>query len=182
MPVAGIAADAPFALDPQWLILPSATIASGAYGEPATTVDLALLHPARGIALYDILPKVTPDAVDLLQQTLDVARLSVLFPGYLPIIYRSISQSDLNNLAHMTEAAFKSEHQIDPFLDTAWTGLAAQALGYERPPTFSIGSADITAPQSLIALNPFPAEHRRVSLVATGSAAVILAALTGVTP
>ena len=57
----------------RWEVVPRPVI--GGTAEHPAQVDLALLHPGRGIALVDLAPKVTVHAVASLRQVLDAARL-----------------------------------------------------------------------------------------------------------
>jgi hypothetical protein len=115
--------EAPFALDPNWRVLHNPTISHS----PPTTVDIAFLHPARGIALFDIAPTVTADAVYRLHRTLLVARLQTIYPGPLPITYRSIPLAELAQADELTDRAFEGQAAMNG--DPAWVQLAERVLG-----------------------------------------------------
>src|SRR6185437_14429482 len=119
------------ALIPGWRCLPGALIR--AYGEEGP-VDLAALHPARGIALVAFLDEgqvASPDeARDALQVMLRDEGLPRRFPGELPIIALPVPHSARARLAATVEQAFSGLPA--PTLPPGWVDWVAALLD-KRP-------------------------------------------------
>jgi hypothetical protein len=120
------------ALIPGWRCLPDALIR--AYGEEGP-VDLAALHPARGVALIAFLEEgqvASPEeARDALRAMLDDEGLPQRFPGELPIVALPIPHSACARLAAMVEVAFSGMPAAT--LPAGWVDWVAERLTAKRP-------------------------------------------------
>lgn len=120
------------ALIPGWRCLPGALIR--AHGEEGP-VDLAALHPARGVALIAFLEEgqeASPEeARDALQVMLRDEGLSRRFPGELPIVALPIPHSARARLAATVEHAFSG--MPAPTLPPGWVDWLAERLAAKRP-------------------------------------------------
>lgn len=120
------------ALIPGWRCLPDALIR--AYGEEGP-VDLAALHPARGVALIAFLEEgqvASPEeAREALRAMLDDEGLPQRFPGELPIVALPIPHSAGARLAAMVEQAFSG--MPSPTLPPGWVDWVAERLTAKRP-------------------------------------------------
>ena len=120
------------ALIPGWRCLPGAVIR--AYGEEGP-VDLAALHPARGVALIAFLDdgqEASPEeARDALQVMLRDEGLSRRFPGELPIVALPVPHSARSRLAATVERAFSG--MPAPTLSPGWVDWVAERLAAKRP-------------------------------------------------
>jgi hypothetical protein len=153
-----------FALDPNWIILDRPTIASGAPGSPSVTVSLALLHPTSGIALLDLAPAWTPNAVACLHQTLIAARLGLIY-SVPPILYRQINPAEMDDLAGLMTEMFTQEPRITG--NPAWTYLALRILAGTR--------VLATVPATLPTATLKPALHRQPRLAVEAASAFLIA-------
>ena len=122
-------------------------------------VCFALLHPERGIALLDVAPEKTPDAVDRLRRGLAAAKFQKTFAGSLPIVYRRLAQEDLLHLGDIVGAAFAEEQAIGLHGEHRWIGLACRILGGARVSDFACPDS-IGQESSLFVLPPKVAERR----------------------
>ena len=117
---------------PGWRCLPDAVIR--AHGEEGP-VDLAALHPARGVALIAFLEEgqlASPEeARDALRAMLDDEGLSRRFPGELPIVALPVSHSARVRLAATVEQAFSGLSA--PTLPPGWVEWVAERLAAKRP-------------------------------------------------
>jgi hypothetical protein len=120
------------ALIPGWRCLPGALIR--AHGEEGP-VDLAALHPARGVALIAFLDdgqEASPEeARDALQVMLRDEGLPRRFPGELPIIALPVPRSARARLAATVEHAFSG--MPAPTLPPGWVDWVAERLAAKRP-------------------------------------------------
>lgn len=156
-------------MNPQWIALHNPTIA---HNPQPTTVSLAFLHPARGIALVDVAPALTPNAVHKLYQTLLAARFTAIYPSYIPIVYCQITRLDL--LSDQLEAMFWKDKTMDLPRNLGWVNWAEKVLGGVR----------VIVPADAVALVPPEPEllsRSRVYVVPAAATAVpiVLAALVG---
>lgn len=130
----GLAPAEASALIPGWRCLPGALIR--AHGEEGP-VDLAALHPARGVALIAFLEEgqvASPDeARDALRAMLDDEGLPRHFPGELPIVALLVSQTARARLAATVEHAFSD--MPAPTLLPGWVDWVAERLTAKRPAT-----------------------------------------------
>ena len=117
---------------PGWRCLPDAVIR--AHGEEGP-VDLAALHPARGVALIAFLEEgqlASPEeARDALRAMLDDEGLPRRFPGELPIVALPVSHSARVRLAATVEQAFSGLSA--PTLPPGWVEWVAERLAAKRP-------------------------------------------------
>ncbi|MFZ4405955.1 MAG: hypothetical protein ACOYOH_01375 [Paracraurococcus sp.] len=127
----GIAAGAgglPFlaGLEAGWVVLPRAVI--GGAGEAPVTIDIVLLHPARGIALLEAAPRWTPGAPARLRRRLALAQFAAIFPGHLPILHLPLQRDALEGLPPCLAAAFAQEAPLDLPGGDAWMAVVQRAL------------------------------------------------------
>jgi hypothetical protein len=106
----------------------------GGTAEHPARVDLALLHPGRGIALVDLAPRTTAHAVTSLRRVLDAARLPARHPGSLPITYCRLAPGEVSHLPHLLDVAFAAEPPLT-VADAGWTATVRALL--EAGPTAS---------------------------------------------
>lgn len=86
------------------------------------TIQIVLIRPAAGVALIEIEPVWTPDALDLFGALLAEADFSRRFPGHLPVIHRRMRQVDVPMLAMLLADAFLWLEPISLDLDEPWEG------------------------------------------------------------
>jgi len=122
-------------------------------------VCFALLHPERGIALLDVAPENTHDAVGRLRRGLAAAKFQKTFAGSLPIVYRRLAQEDLLHLGDVIGAAFSEEQAIGLHGEHRWIGLACRILGGARVSDFAYPDS-IGQESSFFVLPPKVAERR----------------------
>src|SRR5690348_5499776 len=124
-------AEAP-ALIPGWRCLPGAVIR--AHGEEGP-VDLAALHPARGVALIAFLDEgqvASPDeARAALRAMLDDEGLPQRFPGELPIVALPVPHGARGRLAATVEHAFSG--MPAPTVPPGWVDWVAERLTSKSP-------------------------------------------------
>lgn len=125
-----------------WTILPNPTLP----GDPPTSPSYAALHPARGIALVDVAPFSTPNAVTRLRAGLAMIGFDRTFPGHLPIIQVQVAAFDCMTLTAYLETVFAAEASITLATDPETQKWPAQALRV-------LGNADLA---SLPAFMPAP--------------------------
>jgi hypothetical protein len=159
----GLAPSAP-ALIPGWRCLPGAVIRAGGEEGP---VDLAALHPTRGVALIAFLDagqEASPEeARDALRTMLRDEGLQRRFPGELPIIALPVPRAARAQLAEMIEHAFSG--MSVPTLPAGWIDWLAERLAAERP------SAAPTAPRLLAPCRDEPMPEKVVSALLLTAAA-----------
>jgi hypothetical protein len=126
--------DRPFAgtpeeLGPDWLILRDCRLGATARGGLASV----LLHPARGVAVLDILPSRTPDAAEAVRARLYAARFPAIFAGHLPVVHLQATSRQMPFLPSLLEDAFAAQPPLSLPGGDAWVGVAARALTAEHP-------------------------------------------------
>jgi hypothetical protein len=99
---------------PGWLAMPRCRVGG-------QILPLVLLHPRYGIAIQGG----PPDAVALVRQRLERARLPAIFPGHLPIVRLASGQPP--------EAGFDQKQRLDLPGGDAWLTCARRALEREAP-------------------------------------------------
>jgi len=121
-------------LIPGWRCLPGAVIR--AHGEEGP-VDLAVLHPARGVALIAFLDEgqeASPEeARNALRTMLRDEGLQRRFPGELPIVALPVPRAAHAQLAVTVEHAFSG--MPAPTLPPGWVDWLAERLAAARPST-----------------------------------------------
>src|SRR5689334_7496296 len=93
---------------PGWVVLRDCVLFDDDARHPPRRLRYALLHPSVGVALLDVGSDRTPDAVARLRRRLDAAGFPTAFPGYLPMVYRSLPADDLRRLGDVLDRAFTS--------------------------------------------------------------------------
>ena len=151
-------------LIPGWRCLPGAVIR--AHGEEGP-VDLAALHPARGVALIAFLNdghEATPEeARDALRTMLRDEGLQREFPGELPVVALAVPRAARAPLAATIEHAFSG--MAAPTLPAAWVDWLVERLAAER---YSTAPA---APRLLAPSRAEPLPEKVVSALLLTSAA-----------
>ena len=91
-----------------------------------------LLHPARGVAVLDILPFETPDALDAVRGRLDAARFPAIFAGDLPVVHLRLTARQVPFLPSLLDDAFAGQPALRLPGGDAWVGVATRALLAEQ--------------------------------------------------
>ena len=113
-------------LERGWVLLPQAVI--GGTGETPVTIDVVLLHPARGVALLETPPHWTPDAPARLRRRLAQARFAAIFPGHLPVVHARLQRAALAGLPQRLAAGFEAQPPLDLAGGDAWMLAVRRAL------------------------------------------------------
>ena len=147
---------------PGWVALRGCELAGGEGAR--ARVGYALLHPDVGIALLDVLPgATTPDAPDLLRQSLDAGAFREVFGGYPPIVHLRVPSHSFPSLPSLLEKEFARLRPLALAPRKAWVGSAQRMLTAEPP---LCGQAQVAAeerPPSIRPPGPARAEGRRAS-------------------
>ncbi|TDH62740.1 hypothetical protein E2C06_10070 [Dankookia rubra] len=114
------------ALEYGWAMLPHAVI--GGPGEAPVTIDIVLLHPARGVALLEAPPHWTPDAPARLQRRLTQARFAAIFPGTLPVVHARLERGAVAGLPQLLAREFAAQPPLDLPGGNAWVAVVRRAL------------------------------------------------------
>jgi hypothetical protein len=138
---------------PGWRCLPGAVIRAGGEEGP---VDLAALHPARGVALIAFLDEgqeASPEeARDALRTMLRDEGLQRRFPGELPIVALPVPRTARAQLAATVDQAFAG--MPAPTLPAGWVDWLAERLAAERPsaavPRLVAPSRDEPMPEKIV--------------------------------
>jgi hypothetical protein len=120
-------AGTPEGLGPGWLVLRDCRIGPG--GARPTV----LMHPARGVAVLDILPSNTPGAVEALRARLAAARFPAIFAGHLPMVHLQVAPRRMPLLPSLLDDAFAAQPPLRLPGGNAWVGVAARTLTAEQP-------------------------------------------------
>ena len=112
-------------LERGWVLLPQAVI--GGTGETPVTIDVVLLHPARGVALLETPPHWTPDAP---------ARFGGGRPGPLrrdlprpsAVVHARLQRAALAGLPQRLAAGFEAQPPLDLAGGDAWMLAVRRAL------------------------------------------------------
>jgi hypothetical protein len=110
--LAGAGAAAAPELEHGWEVL-----AGGSIVGPS---DIVLAHPAIGVALLQVDPHWTPDAVSRLRALLDRHGFPLRFPGHLPVIHRRLRPEHLPELPVVLHEAFGWQDPITLAPERAW--------------------------------------------------------------
>lgn len=86
-------------------------VIGGTRTEPVR-IDIVLLHRRFGVALLNVPPHLTPDAVGALRQRLEAARFTTAFPGYLPMAHLRLWRWNLQRLPDLLAEAFAGQPPI----------------------------------------------------------------------
>jgi hypothetical protein len=109
--------------------------------------DIVLAHPAIGVALLQIEPHWTADAVPRLHVLLARHRFPQRFPGHLPVIHRRLRPEHLPELPVVLREAFGWQPRIGLAPDRAWVA-ALQALLAGAPAPAAAPSQAAPPPQA----------------------------------
>ena len=91
------------------------------------------MHPARGVAVLDILPSNTPGAVEALRARLAAARFPAIFAGHLPMVHLQVAPRRMPLLPSLLDDAFAAQPPLRLPGGDAWVGVAARTLTAEQP-------------------------------------------------
>lgn len=159
-----------------WSIPPDPTLP----GLPPVILAYAALHPARGIALIDLAPASTPNAVQRLRNGLAMIGFAGAYPGYLPVIQIQIDAFDRTTLTAHLDAVFQAEPPITLGADPEtlkWPAMALRVLGMPEAallPAFM--PSPMRPPPVRLDIRPShqPAVPRRTSLIAAAVLAPVV--------
>src|SRR4051812_24293437 len=100
-----------------------------AAGDEFAALDLVILHPAYGVALVVIGREFSlPDlAIRVVRSALRQGGFSARFPGFLPVVFLDIAESDLPGLPSALVTAFAREAAIE-LDDPNWPDAALIAI------------------------------------------------------
>jgi len=118
-------------LERGWVLLPQAVI--GGTGETPVTIDVVLLHPARGVALLESPPHWTPDAPARLRRRLAQARFAAIFPGTLPVVHARLQRGALSGLPQLLAKDFAALPPLDLPGGDAWMAAVTSSVVDEPP-------------------------------------------------
>ena len=107
---AGFSVFDPGELGQEWVILRDCRLRPSDRGSSPTI----LLHPARGVAVLDILPFETPDALDAVRGRLDAARFPAIFAGDLPVVHLRLTARQVPFLPSLLDDAFAGAAGLAP--------------------------------------------------------------------
>ena len=124
------AAARPQELGRDWVVLQDCRLRPSDRGVPPSV----LIHPARGVAVVDILPSSTPEAAEAVRERLDAARFPALFAGHLPVIHMQLTPGEMPFLASLLDRAFAARSPLRLPGGDAWTGVVVRALTAAEQP------------------------------------------------
>ena len=108
--------------DITWTILPKCRIAEG------VAVDLVAMHARAGVAILEIGPHWTPEAVPLLRATLAASGFDAACPGNLPVIHRRLRPEDVPLLRDLLAESFLWQPPLTLAEDSDWIARLRGAL------------------------------------------------------
>jgi len=112
-----------------WLILRNCRL-----GLPrGRSLSAALIHPAKGVALLDILPSESPGAIEAFRARLTAARFPAIFPGHLPVVHLRLAPRQLEELRTRLDRAFAEQPPLSLPGGDAWIAAVARALTTDPP-------------------------------------------------
>lgn len=111
-----------------WVVLRSCRLRPSDRGSSPSV----LIHPERGIAVLDVPPSATPDAVDAVRARLNAARFEGIFAGHLPVVHLQAAPRQMPALPAMLDDAFAALPPLNLPGGDAWASVAARALLAEQ--------------------------------------------------
>jgi hypothetical protein len=93
-------------------------ISSQLLGEAA--IDIVLIQPTAGVALLEIEPRWTPDALEGLRARLQQSGFLAAYPGHLPMIHRRLEPAHVGQLGEILSEAFIWQPPLTLFGPGAW--------------------------------------------------------------
>lgn len=93
-----------------------------------TPFRLILVQPQTGVALLELEPGWTPGAMTLFRRTLEEAGFFRLHPGFLPVIHRSVKETELAHLDTMLNEAFVGLDPIHVAAEGRWADTLERIL------------------------------------------------------
>jgi hypothetical protein len=113
-------------LPPSWSALRDCRLPAWR-GHPAARVRFALLHPAIGLALLDILPG--PSTEDAAHRVLDMLQEAGMPQGWPPVVHLRMPAHSLAGLHLLLEVELRSRGTPPPPAAPGWTEHAKRLLG-----------------------------------------------------
>lgn len=110
-----------------WLILRNCRLGCAR----GRSLPSALIHPAKGVVLLDILPSESPGAVEAFRARLAAARFQAIFPGHLPVAHLRLGPHQLHELRGRLESAFAGQPPLSLPGGDAWVAAVTRALTTE---------------------------------------------------
>lgn len=108
---------------PRWRLLEGAVI-----DDSPSRGDLLLVHPERGLALFQLDPRWTPDALARLSRRLESSGFSAAFPGRLPAIHRRLRREDIPEIGTILAEAFSLQPPLTLPGGDAWVEALRRVL------------------------------------------------------
>lgn len=170
------AARTPEALGPEWTIIRNRRLRP----LDRNSAPTLLIHPAQGIAVLDVAPSSTPDAVEAVHARLNAARFEGIFAGHLPVVQLQATPRQMPSLPAMLEDAFAALPQLELPGGDAWAGFAARALLAEQTLPRREARAQAQDPADGIEALRRPKRRRAATLGTFAVVLVCLLALAGV--
>ena len=107
----------------RWVVLEGAVIC-----DTRSRGDLVLVHPEKGLALFQFEPRWTPDALAWLTRRLEETGFTSTFPGRLPAIHRRLRREHLPELATILAEAFSLQPALTLPPGGAWVEALRRVL------------------------------------------------------
>jgi len=107
----------------RWVVLEGAVIC-----DTRSRGDLVLVHPEKGLALFQFEPRWTPDALAWLTRRLEETGFTSAFPGRLPAIHRRLRREHLPELATILAEAFSLQPALTLPPGGAWVEALRRVL------------------------------------------------------
>lgn len=141
------------------------TVIKGCRLRPADrgSAPTVLIHPERGIAVVDVPPSETPDAVEAVRERLGAARFDGIFAGHLPVVaVRSrAGPRQTPALSKLLDDAFAASPPLSLPGGDAWAGVAMRALTAEHHAPRRAEAQRVAEDGSAEAgVRPWPAQRR----------------------
>jgi hypothetical protein len=83
-------------------------------------LDIVLIQPTAGVALLEIEPRWTPDALDALRARLQESGFLAAYPGHLPMIHRRLEPTHVDQLGEILSEAFIWQPPLTLFGPGPW--------------------------------------------------------------
>ena len=107
----------------RWVVLEGAVIC-----DTRSRGDLVLVHPEKGLALFQFEPRWTPDALAWLTRRLEETGFTSAFPGRLPAIHRRLRREHVPELATILAEAFSLQPALTLPPGGAWVEALRRVL------------------------------------------------------
>jgi TPR repeat protein len=121
------------ALGPDWRLLQGCHPAGSESRQTGMPLPAVLINHTIGVALLDMAPRITPDAVEQMRGALKAAQFHKTFPGNLPILHRVLTPEHLGRLPDILDYAFSWEAPLTLPHGEAWADRVQQILTGNLP-------------------------------------------------